>query len=93
MCLKWKDYYAPEYFSPASRPGVQSHSEALKQIYGRSFIQQLRQEQGKIITIITGREPLTGRIIRSAMDHLEFQCNDRTYHVPYQSILYYYEHE
>ncbi len=81
MYLNWKNYYVP---------GVENHSEALKQIYGRSFIQQLRQEQGKLITVITGREVLTGRMIRSTMDYMEFQFNDRTYYIPYQSILYYY---
>ncbi|WP_167578097.1 DUF2642 domain-containing protein [Ammoniphilus sp. YIM 78166] len=79
--MKWKDYYVP---------GLENHSEALKQVYGRSFIQQLRIEQGKIITITTGREVLTGRVIRLAMDYIEFQYNERTYYIPYHSILYYY---
>lgn len=76
----------------SSHTEIQSHSEALKQVSGRaSFSVHLHQQKGKILTLITFQERLTGIVEQVYSDHVLFRVLDVAYHIPITSILYFHE--
>ncbi|WP_019120532.1 DUF2642 domain-containing protein [Brevibacillus massiliensis] len=50
----------------------------------------LHQHEGKVITVATSKDTLTGTLDGVFFDHIGLGINGTLYHIPYTSILYFY---
>ncbi|MFM1650683.1 DUF2642 domain-containing protein [Brevibacillus sp. B_LB10_24] len=56
----------------------------------RPFVMRLQQHEGKVITVVTSKDNLTGALDGVLSDHIRLDINGTFYHIPNTSILYFY---
>lgn len=84
-------YYRPWYYMPVLKSDMEYEQEATQQVFARkTFLSLLQQRTGKIVTIVTKKDNVTGTLINVMADYITVQSASNQIYITISCILYFY---